>query len=46
MQFSTFLGSISFLFYKFVNVKVKSILIMGSMFVYATIYNVIDLFVP
>ena len=46
MQFSTFLGSISFLFYKFVNLKLKSIFIMGSMFGYAAIYNVIGIFVP
>ena len=44
MKYSAYLGSISFLIYKFVGINFKSIFVMGSMFGYAAIFNVIGIF--
>ena len=46
MKYSAYLGSISFLIYKFVGMNLKSFFIMGSMFGYAAIYNVLGIYVP
>lgn len=46
MKYSAYLGSISFLIYKFVGMKLKSIFVMGAMFGYAAIYNVLGIYVP
>lgn len=46
MKYSTYLGSISLLIYKFVGTNLKSIFVMGSMFGYAAIYNVLGIYVP
>lgn len=46
MKYSAYLGSISFLIYKFVGVNLKSFFVMGAMFGYAAIYNVLGIYVP
>ena len=46
MKYSAYLGSISFLIYKFVGMNLKSIFVMGAMFGYAAVYNVIGIYVP
>ena len=46
IKFLIYLGSISFLIYKFVGIKFKSIFVIGSIFDYAGIYNVIDIYIP
>ena len=44
MKYSVYLGSISFLIYKFVGNNFKSIFVMGAMSGYAAIFNVIGIF--
>ena len=44
MKYSVYLGSISFLIYKFVGNTFKSIFVMGAMSGYAAIFNVIGIF--
>ena len=46
MKYSAYLGSISFLIYKFIGMNLKSIFVMGAMFGYAAIYNVLGIYVP
>lgn len=46
MKYSAYLGSMSLLIYKFVGLRLKSFFVMGSMFGYAAIYNVIGIYVP
>ena len=46
MKYSAYLGSISFLIYKFVGINLKSIFVMGGMFGYAAVYNVLGIYVP
>ena len=46
MKYSAYLGSISFLIYKFVGMNLKSIFVMGAMFGYAAVYNVLGIYVP
>ena len=46
MKYSAYLGSISLLTYKFVGINLKSLFVMGSMFGYAAIYNVLGIYVP
>ena len=46
MKYSAYLGSLSLLTYKFVGINLKSIFVMGSMFGYAAIYNVLGIYVP
>ena len=46
MKYSAYLGAISLLIYKFVETNIKSIFVMGSMFGYAAIYNVLGIYVP
>ena len=46
MKYSTYFGSISLLIYKFVGINLKSIFVMGSMFGYASIYNVLGIYIP
>ena len=46
MKYSSYLGSISFLIYKFVGKNLDSFFIMGSMFGFAAVYNVLGIYVP
>jgi len=46
MKYSAYLGSISLLIYKLVGTNLKSIFVMGSLFGYAAIYNVLGIYVP
>ena len=46
MKYSAYLGSVSLLTYKFVGINLKSFFVMGSMFGYAAIYNVLGIYVP
>ena len=46
MKYSAYLGSISFLIYKFVGTNLKSLFVMSSMFGYAAIYNVLGIYIP
>ena len=46
MKYSSYLGSLSFLIYKFIGMNLKSFFVMGSMFGYAAIYNVLGIYVP
>ena len=46
MKYSAYLGSISFLIYKFVGSNIKSLFVMNAMFGYAAIYNVLGIYIP